>query len=105
MEYFGSLHYTNVILGRLNIPRDGLQESFLEDIDSLLNTGEVPNLFATDEKADLMEMVRPAMVAAASDKNADFTPLALFSFFINKCKENLHIVMAFSPIGDAFRNR
>lgn len=82
-----------------------LQESFLEDIDSLLNTGEVPNLFATDEKADIMELVRPAIMAATEDKNADFTPLTLFTFFINKCKENLHIVIAFSPIGDAFRNR
>ncbi|KAF6041077.1 DNAH12 [Bugula neritina] len=81
------------------------QESFLEDIDSLLNTGEVPNLFATDEKADIMELVRPAITAATDDKNADFTPLALFTYFVNRCKENLHIVIAFSPIGDAFRNR
>ncbi|XP_055958216.1 dynein axonemal heavy chain 7 [Patella vulgata] len=79
------------------------EESFLEDIDSLLNTGEVPNLFATDEKAEIMEAVRP--VAQAGDKNADFSPLALFSFFVNRCRENLHIMIAFSPIGDAFRNR
>ncbi|KAL5022724.1 hypothetical protein ScPMuIL_001879 [Solemya velum] len=32
------------------------EESFLEDIDSLLNTGEVPNLFAADEKAEIMEV-------------------------------------------------
>lgn len=32
------------------------QESFLEDIDALLNTGEVPNLFATDEKAEILEV-------------------------------------------------
>ena len=32
------------------------EESFLEDIDSLLNSGEVPNLFATDEKAEIMEV-------------------------------------------------
>ncbi|XP_059163826.1 dynein axonemal heavy chain 12-like isoform X1 [Physella acuta] len=79
------------------------QESFLEDIDSLLNTGEVPNLFATDEKAEIMEAVRP--VAQAGNKNADFSPLALFAFFVNRCRENLHIIIAFSPIGDAFRNR
>lgn len=35
------------------------QESFLEDIDSLLNTGEVPNLFASDEKAEIMEVNIP----------------------------------------------
>ncbi|XP_013387188.1 dynein heavy chain 12, axonemal, partial [Lingula anatina] len=79
------------------------QESFLEDIDGLLNAGEVPNLFPPDEKAELMELVRPA--AQAGDKNAEFTPLALFAFFVNRCRENLHIVIAFSPIGDAFRNR
>ncbi|XP_021341821.1 dynein heavy chain 12, axonemal-like isoform X1 [Mizuhopecten yessoensis] len=79
------------------------EESFLEDIDNLLNTGEVPNLFATDEKAEIMEAVRP--IAQAGDKNADFSPLSLFAFFVNRCRENLHIIIAFSPIGDAFRNR
>lgn len=28
----------------------------MEDVDSLLNTGEVPNLFAVDEKAELNEV-------------------------------------------------
>ncbi|XP_064606960.1 dynein axonemal heavy chain 12-like isoform X2 [Liolophura sinensis] len=79
------------------------EEAFLEDIDSLLNTGEVPNLFAPDEKAEIMEAVRP--LAQAGDKNADFSPLALFAYFVNRCRENLHILIAFSPIGDAFRNR
>ena len=50
-----------------------------------------------------MQAVRP--VAQAGDKNADFSPLALFAFFVNRCRENLHIMIAFSPIGDAFRNR
>nr|XP_033781609.1 dynein heavy chain 12, axonemal isoform X2 [Geotrypetes seraphini] len=31
------------------------QEAFLEDVDSLLNTGEVPNIFAVDEKQEIME--------------------------------------------------
>lgn len=31
-------------------------ESFLEDVDSMLNTGEVANLFAVDEKQELMEV-------------------------------------------------
>lgn len=34
------------------------EESFLEDVDSLLNTGEVPNLFAVDEKAELNEVMQ-----------------------------------------------
>ena len=71
----------------------------------MLNTGEVPNLFAADEKGDIMEAVAGAAQASAEDKNAEFSPLALFAFFVNRCRENLHVVVAFSPIGDAFRNR
>ncbi|XP_057312411.1 dynein axonemal heavy chain 12-like isoform X2 [Hydractinia symbiolongicarpus] len=81
------------------------EESFLEDVDSLLNTGEVPNLFAVDEKAELIEAVRPIAVAQADDRNAEFSPLALFNFFVSRCKDNLHIMLCMSPIGDAFRNR
>lgn len=32
------------------------EESFLEDIDSVLNTGEVPNIFAADEKQEISEV-------------------------------------------------
>lgn len=49
--------------------------------------------------------MRPAAQAQSPDKNADFTPLALMGFFVSRCKANLHIIIAFSPIGDAFRNR
>nr|XP_025044359.1 dynein heavy chain 12, axonemal isoform X2 [Pelodiscus sinensis] len=79
------------------------EEAFLEDIDSVLNTGEVPNLFAADEKQEIMEGVRA--IAQAGSKHEELSPLALFAYFVNHCKENLHVVVAFSPIGDAFRNR
>ena len=32
------------------------QESFLEDVDGLLNAGEVANLYAIDEKQDIIEV-------------------------------------------------
>ena len=38
-------------------------------------------------------------------KKIDATPLAMYNFFIERVKANLHIVLAMSPIGDAFRNR
>uniref|UniRef100_A0A2C9JD05 AAA+ ATPase domain-containing protein n=1 Tax=Biomphalaria glabrata TaxID=6526 RepID=A0A2C9JD05_BIOGL len=80
-------------------------ERFLEDIDALLNSGEVPNLFASDEKAEIMETVRVNAAKAAGDKNAELSPLALFAYFVNQSRAKLHIMIAFSPIGDAFRNR
>ena len=38
------------------------EESFLEDIDNLLNTGEVPNLYAVDEKQELLEVNGSAFI-------------------------------------------
>jgi len=78
-------------------------KSFLEDINTLLNTGEVPNLFPADEKAEVMELVRSA--AKVAFKGVDATPAQLFAFFIVQCKKNLHIALCFSPIGEAFRTR
>eukprot|EP00116_Pleurobrachia_bachei_P000103 sb/3460365/ len=78
-------------------------ESFLQDVDNLLNTGEVPNLFAPDEKQEIIEGVR--VVAQQEDKSKEYSPMALFAMFVNRCRENLHIILAFSPIGEAFRVR
>jgi len=33
-------------------------ESFMEDISMILNTGDVPNLFAQDEKVELIEKMQ-----------------------------------------------
>jgi dynein heavy chain len=33
-------------------------QSFLEDINTLLNTGEVPNCFPQEEKIEVLEMMR-----------------------------------------------
>ncbi|PWA31711.1 hypothetical protein CCH79_00006705 [Gambusia affinis] len=71
--------------------RDDLKikdEGFLEDVDSVLNTGEVPNLFAVDEKQEIMEAIRP--VAQSGNKTLELSPLTLFAFFISRCRENLH---------------
>ncbi len=33
-------------------------ESFMEDISMILNTGDVPNLYASDEKAEIIEKMQ-----------------------------------------------
>lgn len=35
----------------------------------------------------------------------DGSPVALFNLFVQTAREQLHIVVTMSPIGDAFRNR
>ncbi|KAL7390222.1 hypothetical protein ABVT39_017308 [Epinephelus coioides] len=78
-------------------------EAMLEDINMLLNTGDVPNIFAADERADIIEKMQG--IARLEGKKIDATPLSMYNFFISRVKANLHIVLAMSPIGDAFRNR
>ncbi len=79
------------------------EESFVEDINNLLNTSEVPNLFPSDEKAEIVEMVRND--ARSEGKAVEGSIAQLYSYFIERVKKNLHIVLCFSPIGDALRNR
>ncbi|KAJ1187209.1 hypothetical protein NDU88_003988 [Pleurodeles waltl] len=80
-------------------------ESFLEDINNLLNAGEVPNLFPADEKQEICERMRQLDRQRDKTKQTDGSPLALFNMFIDRCRDQLHVVLAMSPIGDAFRNR
>ncbi|OON19288.1 ATPase family protein, partial [Opisthorchis viverrini] len=80
-------------------------ESFLEDINNLLNAGEVPNLYPPDEKMEVCEKMRQLDRARERSKQTDGSPVALFNYFIQRVREQLHIVLALSPIGDSFRNR
>ncbi|XP_043082022.1 dynein axonemal heavy chain 3 [Puntigrus tetrazona] len=78
-------------------------EAFVEDINMLLNTGDVPNIFPADERADVIEKMQA--IAQVEGKKMDVTPLSMYNFFIDRVKANLHIVLAMSPIGEGFRNR
>ncbi|XP_060697694.1 dynein axonemal heavy chain 6 [Hemiscyllium ocellatum] len=77
-------------------------EEFLEDINNILNSGEVPNLFEKDELEQVLAATRPkAKDAGIPEGNRD----EVFQFFINRVRQKLHIVLCMSPVGDAFRAR
>ncbi|KAJ3254160.1 Dynein heavy chain 7, axonemal [Boothiomyces macroporosus] len=79
------------------------EESFLEDINNILNAGEVPNLYANDEKQEMFELIRQDYKSMG--KTFDGTPTAMFNVFVDRCRENLHLCLAMSPVGEAFRVR
>uniref|UniRef100_A0ABI7Y3R0 EF-hand domain-containing protein n=1 Tax=Felis catus TaxID=9685 RepID=A0ABI7Y3R0_FELCA len=81
------------------------RESFLEDVNNLLNAGEVPNLFALDEKQEICDKMRQLDRQRDKTKQTDGSPIALFNMFLDRCRNQLHVVLAMSPIGDAFRIR
>merc|ERR1719399_1947172 len=78
-----------------------VKEAFLEDLNNVLNTGEVPNLFAADETEQINSLTRPLAQAAGKELTRD----NIWKHFVQIIRENFHIVLAFSPVGDDFRAR
>ena len=74
-------------------------ERFILDISSILNTGEVPNIFAVDEKMAIIDRMRVHAKALKNGKNMSANDL--FEFF-TKLRDNLHIVLAFSQLETHF---
>ncbi|KAL0970220.1 hypothetical protein UPYG_G00238880 [Umbra pygmaea] len=75
-------------------------ESFLEDINNMLSSGEVPNLY----KAEEFEEVSRALADSAKEENILETPESMFKFLIDRVRTNLHIILCLSPVGERFRN-
>jgi dynein heavy chain len=78
-----------------------VSESFLEDVNNILNSGEVPNLFPHEEREKVINELRPIAADAGISEMRD----AIYAFFINRVRDNLHIVLCMSPVGEAFRRR
>jgi dynein heavy chain, axonemal len=76
-------------------------ESFLEDINNILNSGEVPNLYANDELEKIVGLVRPLAKKAGKLETRE----SVLQHYVYLVRENLHVVLAMSPIGAGFRTR
>uniref|UniRef100_A0AAV2KWR9 AAA+ ATPase domain-containing protein n=1 Tax=Knipowitschia caucasica TaxID=637954 RepID=A0AAV2KWR9_KNICA len=77
------------------------EEGFLELINNILTSGIVPALFPDDEKESLLNQVREE----AQSSGVGHTKESLWNFFVNKCSNNLHVVLGMSPVGDTLRTR
>lgn len=75
-------------------------EEFLEDINNILNSGEVPNLL---EPEDLERMLAPIRADAKRLGISESDKDQLYDYFIRRIRSNLHIVLCMSPVGDSFR--
>lgn len=78
-----------------------VEEGFLEFINNILTTGMVPALFEKDETDQCVNSVRKEVKTAGIPD----TPDNCWGFFIEKCRNNLHVVLAMSPSGDKLRVR
>lgn len=79
-----------------------VEEEFLEDINNILNSGDVPNLFESDDYENVIIACRPdAKKSGVDENNRD----GIYEYFINRVRKNLHLSLCMSPVGDAFRRR
>lgn len=77
------------------------EEGFLEDINNILSSGEVPNLYTKDERVGVLDAMRTIAKKSGLSQTAE----DLWTLFIERVRANLHVVLCMSPVGDAFRNR
>ncbi|XP_063775070.1 dynein axonemal heavy chain 14 isoform X3 [Pseudophryne corroboree] len=78
---------------------DIIKDSFLEDINCILNSGEVPDLFDKDELDGLFVDLK----AEAAEVHVSDSPQSMLAFFLQRVRSNLHVVLALSPAGQTFR--
>uniref|UniRef100_A0A3Q3E168 Dynein, axonemal, heavy chain 1 n=1 Tax=Labrus bergylta TaxID=56723 RepID=A0A3Q3E168_9LABR len=76
-------------------------ESFLEDINNILNSGDVPNLYASDEQERILAAMKPVV----QDLGQQPTKSNLMAAYIRRVRTNIHTVLCMSPIGEVFRAR
>eukprot|EP00505_MAST-04D_sp_SCG-Rhode-Island_P000545 Stramenopile-MAST_4_protein_545 len=78
-----------------------VNESFVEDLNNVLNSGDIPNLWESDELDKIVDDMRPIM----KREGKIGTRSVCLEQFNLRIRDNLHVVLSFSPVGDAFRNR
>lgn len=76
-------------------------ERFLVFINDLLSSGEIADLFPSEDKDTIVNNIRPAVKGAGIIDNKD----NCWNFYIQRVRKNLHMCLCFSPVGESFRSR
>ncbi|XP_011359187.1 dynein heavy chain 14, axonemal [Pteropus vampyrus] len=87
---------TVLIVANLNLD----QEALLEDLNSILNLGKIPDMFENEELDSIALRIRPLAEQSGYMDNRQ----ALFSFFQKRIYKNFHIFIIMSPTGPNFRH-
>ena len=79
-------------------------ELFLEDINNILNLGEVPNIFTPEEKAEVVENMRTLESQLDKSLHTEGGSQELFDLFIRMVREKLHLVLVMSTFSPNFNS-
>ena len=78
-----------------------INEQMLEDINNILNSGDVPNLYKIEDYEPIFKVGK----LVCMEKNIQVTKMNMFSGYIARVKKNIHMIIAMSPLGEIFRSR
>lgn len=78
-----------------------VDETMLEDLNNVLNTGDLSNLFALDET----DKIVLDMIPVCKSVNMPETRENCLAYFVSRVRDKLHIVLCMSPVGDSLRIR
>ena len=77
------------------------QEDLVDDVNSLLNAGTVPHLWDIEEEEGILVDMRSLLVAQGRPAARD----DCLDYFVERTRDNLHLVICMSPAGDTLRLR
>ncbi|CAE7333776.1 ODA11, partial [Symbiodinium sp. CCMP2456] len=76
-------------------------ERFFVFFNDLLSSGEITDLYPSEDK----DSIRNAVRSAAKGLGIVDTPDNLWAFYISRVRKNLHMSLCFSPVGDGLWSR
>lgn len=78
-----------------------VNEAFLEDINNLLNTGDITNLYEDEDLAKILDDIVPYVRKLGRDESRD----TMYATYIERLRDQFHIILCMSPVGDSLRIR
>ena len=78
-----------------------IKEEMLEDVNNILNSGDVTNLYKNEDLDAIMNACRGDCLKKGLEPNK----MNIFSQYLSRIQRNIHCVIAMSPLGEVFRTR
>ena len=78
-----------------------INEQMLEDINNILNGGDVPNLYRAEDLEPILKVGKDECMEAG----ITVTKMNMFMSYLKRVMKNIHMVVAMSPLGEVFSAR
>lgn len=78
-----------------------INEQMVEDLNSILNSGDVTGVYNEKDMEDILNTCKGDCLKKGLQPNK----MNIFGQYLSRVKENIHIIMAMSPLSKAFSTR